>query len=622
MAGKRARHRRTAPRTQPETGERTPSPDGGLRAWLPALLVLVAVAAVFGRTVEFGFTDWDDDTNIYRNPGVVAPSWDALAGFWTAPYANLYVPLVYTTFMAEAWLGRVLTGDLAPSLFHLTNVVLHALSALAVLRLLRTRLPLPAALAGTLLFAIHPLQAEAVAWATGRKDVLSGCLMLWALERLDRHLSEGGRGRYAAATGLFVLALFAKPAAVVAPLMALALVRDPVAEWRRLARLMGPWLLVSLAWVFVTRGSQIAVTPDSDFWVPAWKRVFVAADSLLFYAAKVVLPLHLTPMVPQSNRDIFDRPLTWIAPLLVAAGAALLLWRGRGAVRGVWWFAVPLLPVLGLVPFIYQYHSNVADRYVYTGMLGAGLLAGQLVGWAGHGSERRTKAALALAGALLLMLGGMTVRQSGFWSSREALWGRVLQLNPRNVHALFNLGAWKAYNGDADAALELFGRVVDVDPAYGRVYPNLLLLASRSGRDDDVARYSEMALRLRPGNVDNHLARGHAYLLRDDPAGAETEFRGAVFGLPDDPETHVCLGVALLAQGRAAEAEQSLRVAAELNPVYATARANLGLALLAQGKTDAARQELQAAITLEPRDERSHRALEAIERGEFSPPSR
>lgn len=619
MAGKRTRERRAPQRRTPDGGGAS-APRTGARAWVPAIIVVVAVLAVFGRTVGFGFTDWDDDTNIYRNPGVLMPSWDALAAFWTAPYANLYVPLVYTTFMAEAWLGRLLTGEFAPSLFHATNVVLHALSAAAVLRLLRPRLPLAAAVGGALLFAVHPLQAEAVAWATGRKDVLSGCLMLWSMERFDRHLADGGRGRYAAATALFALALLAKPAAVVAPLMAAALARDPLGDRRRLARLLGPWLVASLAWVVLTRGSQVAVTPDSDFWVPVWKRAFVAADSLLFYAMKVVVPLHLTPMVPHSNREIFDRALTWLAPLIVGGAAAVLLWRGRAALRGVWWFAVPLIPVLGFVPFIYQYHSNVADRYVYTGMLGVGLLAGQLFVRVAGGSERRRRVTTAVAAAVLVALGGMAIRQSGFWSSREALWGRVLQLNPRNVHALFNLGAWKAYNGDTDAALDLFTRLVDVDPDYGRVYPNLLLLASRSGRDKDVARFAEMALRLRPGNVDNHLARGHAFLLREDAVKAEAEFRGAVFGLPDDPEPHVCLGVALLAQGRATEAAEALAVAAELNPVYAPARANLGLALLAQGRTDEARAELEAAVRLEPRDERSLRALDAIRRGEFNPP--
>ena len=314
------------PRTHTQTHPRAPVPSSGgeatrTYAWHYGALV-AAVVLVFSRSLLTRFTDWDDGVNIYQNPGIVAPSWGRMAGFWTRPYSNLYVPLVYTSFLWDRAVSLLVSGGLAPSVFKLHNLLLHAGSACLVYRIIARLAPVPAAaLAGALLFAVHPVQVEAVVWATGRKDVLSGFLVLVSLERIQVFGALRRWRDFAFASLAFALALLAKPAAITAPLLAWMLLIAGGEAWRRALRDLMPWFVLSLVWVFVTKWSQVSVDQHAHFWVPLWQRPFVAVDSLLFYFEKLVVPVGLTPVQPRANPGIFAAGLIWVKPLVLLAVA-------------------------------------------------------------------------------------------------------------------------------------------------------------------------------------------------------------------------------------------------------------------------------------------------------------
>ena len=200
-----------------------------LPRWLPLLALATAIGLCFGRTVGYGLLLWDDDANFADNPLLNPPSWEHLARFWTAPFAGLYVPVSYTLFTLETWISAWTAGGgmhaFDPRVLHGGTIVLHFLTACVVLRILRRLVAHDsAALAGALLFALHPIQTESVAWVTETRGTLAGFLGLLAVDRyVARASSDGSAGSWrgcAPATVLYVLALLSKPSAVAIPLVA------------------------------------------------------------------------------------------------------------------------------------------------------------------------------------------------------------------------------------------------------------------------------------------------------------------------------------------------------------------------------------------------------------------
>ena len=150
-----------------------------------AVLLIVLTVAVFWRVHDHGFV-WDDRIDIYENPHLISETGPDILVFWQKPYLGLYIPLTYTVWATITHFSKVPpTRDginLSPRLFHVANLIVHLLSIIVVFTILRLLVPSDwAAGAGTLLFALHPVQVEAVAWVDGMRDVLSGLLSFVAL---------------------------------------------------------------------------------------------------------------------------------------------------------------------------------------------------------------------------------------------------------------------------------------------------------------------------------------------------------------------------------------------------------------------------------------------------------
>lgn len=257
--------------------------------WL--LLALLVPLLVFLQVGWHDFLGYDDPSNIYQNPHLVDFNLKSLLYFWQGPYLRLYIPLTYNFWLVLAKLSQLLNfGDGAapnPHLFHLANLLVHlggtALIFLIIQELLDNA---PAAAVGALLFAIHPLQVEPVAWASAMKDLLSGLLSLlaiWQYIRFCKATKKNQRiGNYLLAILAFAMALLAKPSTVVVPLMAglvgwLVLKR----QWHRVLIELSPWLLCTVPVVMVTMQAQAWV---AHVYKPLiWQRFLVAGDTISFY---------------------------------------------------------------------------------------------------------------------------------------------------------------------------------------------------------------------------------------------------------------------------------------------------------------------------------------------------
>lgn len=237
-------------------------------AWI-RLILLAAVVLVFGRIVTNDFVNWDDQTLIFKNPNIADPTVSGLLHQWNPKDPNnaeMYDPLVYTLWWSLAHVAQLETPDfqqsrLNPYVFHAVSLLVHWLSACVVLEILR-RLKIGdwAAAAGAVIFAIHPIQTEAVAWATGMKDLLSGLLVLLAIWRYLVAVQTQDRRRkrnYLLATICFAAALLSKPSAVMTPFIAAAIDRIMYhRSWREIGKWIWPWLALAAGCAALTVGVQ------------------------------------------------------------------------------------------------------------------------------------------------------------------------------------------------------------------------------------------------------------------------------------------------------------------------------------------------------------------------------
>lgn len=478
--------------------------------WAWGAILAMVVLIVFLPALRFPFFPfWDDDIHVHANPHLAALSWSEIAVFWSGPYQQLYIPLTYSVWAVLAAVSRATVGELNAAWFHGANLAIHALAAVLAFVLLRRIVAavLPtagfrnaAAALGAAFFALHPLQVESVAWISGLRDVLGGCLGLGALvvlfggERLTTW-------RWAGATALFLASLAAKPAGVALPVVAgllgLVAFRWP---WRRLALALVPWLMAGAAWVLVTSSAQWAADLARGL-VPAWMRPLVAADALAFYLGKAVWPAGLSADYGRSPNVALEAGWlgwTWLAP----AGLAALLtvvrpWRIFLLPLAI--FTAALLPTLGLVPFNFQVVSTVADRYAYFALLGPALALAMIVA--------RAARAPVTAGAVVLvcLLGALSAQRLPLWGEDLRLFAATLEVNPRSWKALHNYASALDDRGRSAEAEPLLRKVISLRPDSAEAHNDLAVILWNLNRRNEAIVVMRRGINLRPtpGSVRN-----------------------------------------------------------------------------------------------------------------------
>ncbi len=638
MDGAKAPHRQTVAREF-------------MRGMLWGMLPVLAAVGVFGRVWDYPFLVWDDNVNITQNGYLNPVSLANVAEFWREPYSGLYIPLTYTFFAAEAYASQLVGRDLPqaqldPRVFHVGNLLLHALCVAMIFVILRRLVAHNAAAAcGAALFALHPLQTESVAWVTETKGLLSTFLALVALyihwssglaRETDLHAEKVPVSwrrlglRYASATVAFILALLAKPTAVAVPLVALVvdvgLLRRPL---RRVIVPLGAWLAVALAVGVITKSQQSDELIRNRTRV--WERPLVAGDALAFSLNKLAAPVNLGPDYGRSPLYVLGQHwcyVTWLIPTLVA----VVLWRlpqGRVWLTAFGVLVAGLLPVSGLVLFAHQRLSTVADRYLYLPMLGPALAVAYLL------SRRWHAWPIAICALLLAACGAASFQQAAKWRDSETLFRHNLAINPRSSASHVNLGFVLSKNKATEdeaidhyrqalainsrdvlamnnlssvylqrreyaRALETLAKAMTVDPKDVEVHNNMGLAFEGQRKYKHAIASYELALKLSPEHVSALNNLGGALAARGDFKGAVARYREALALRPKLVFTWVNLGNALVRQQKFAEAAESYRRALALNPGAADYHNLLGFALAHDGKIAEAVPHFAEAVRIRP----------------------
>lgn len=523
-------------------------------------MIALAVIISFGAGLGGKFVAWDDQALITGNPHINPPTLAGLLYHWTHADFQMYIPVVYTAWWDLAHVPGSGGQALNPAAFHAANLLVHTVSAVVVFELLMLLIGSRfAACAGALIFAVHPLQTEAVAWATGLKDCLSGMLALLAIWQYLLSRRTNARWRYALASAIFVLALLAKPSTVAVPVICAVL--DCMlqrASPKVIAAYVVPWLVVAAGFAWVA--ARVQPVPQAIVVGTPWQRPLIAADSLSWYLIKLVWPVGLTIDYSHTPAMVLNSSLKYEAVLIVVVLIGIALSRRREYIAAGLVFVVVILPVSGLMPFIFQRYSTVADRYAYLAMLGVALAVAAMsrnLAW------RKWIAPVAIVVGLLMVL---SIRQTLVWRDTLTLFTHAIQINPNSLAANRCLGFYWAQNHD--------------DARAATYYQHAALLHP----DDPTNHFDYANLLLRDGRIEQALAH----------------YRQAVAYEQDNPAYFLNYGVALMAAHRPTEALEAFTRAADIDPNNVDAYQNAGLVLEQMGALDAAKQAFAEALKRDP----------------------
>ncbi len=629
-----------------------------------AATLLSVCLVVYWRVVSYPFISYDDVPLIVDNPALRGGlTLDAIRWAFTTDLDAGWIPVT--------WLSRLLDVTLFgmdAGMHHLVNLVLHILNSLLVFDLFRrmTGKKLESGLAA-LLFAVHPLHVESVAWVVERKDVLSAFFMLAAIEGYVRYVSRRALLPYACLLGLFALGLMSKAILVTFPFALLLLDFWPFGRFRPFGS--GGWrtpagrdalppgkLLIEKLPLFVLSAAICVVTFQSQKRISAvtsldtisiGDRIGNGLLSYIAYLAKTIWPSGLSVYYPHPGVS----PPFWktgAAAAFICVLSVAVTWRARRypwLFVGWFWFLGTLVPVIGLVQVGSQ---SMADRCMYVPMFGfcviAAIGAGEMAS--------RFKAAVPVsigAGAWLAALTACSFIQVSYWRGSVPLFTHAAEATGENWVAFNQLGFAASDAGNDNAALVFYRRALIASPDMPEVLNNTGVSLYRLGNIDEAIRYYRKAIREKPSYASAHYNLGVALTasgrvpeamveyretLRHDPSNSAAHndlgvflwdaarfgeaifhYREAIRCDPSNVDAHYNLGRASSFRGELDESASQFREAIRLKPGFAEAHNNLGVTLARQGKIPDAMEEFRTVLRLNPNHPGARRNLERAAAG-------
>lgn len=526
-------------------------PDSRPR-YLAFLLFSLVVFLLFGPAYRHDFINYDDDTNVTANDLVKNASVANLRIVWQQPYQNLYIPLTYSFWQLQAKLSEMsATGDgslLNPKIFHGTNLLVHLANTLLVFLILGHLLPHSrGALAGALIFAVHPVQVEPVAWVTGFKDLFSGfwyLLAIWQFLvycRLTDLGSKQSRIHYGLTLLFLFCALLAKPGTASLPLVIALLafvwakrnLRQTILETLPLAAIALPFVITT---TILQSADKVSIIPSLG------QRILICGDTFSFYLSKVAFPVTLGPYYDRTPEYVLTHNWVYGTGIIPYFLLAWLLWKGSRQVKlatGI--FVLCLLPVSGLIPFNFQTFSTVADRYLYLPMLGVALGVGLLASLPNWGKLGY----FAIIG-LVSMYGVRSMPIVHYWKDSVTFNEYGLRSNPNSWlgHNLLGVALALNKNGQEDKAYHHFSASVMIKPT-AHAYNNMAAIRDNQGQPEIATALYLQAIQLNPNfstaykNLATMLSRSNSM------ARGEQMLEEIITGNPNAAIIHLNFGIAL-----------------------------------------------------------------------------
>lgn len=654
------------------------SADLRLAAKYLAAVVAVITFILYLPALRCEFLLWDDTLYVFNNPHIRSLDLQFLKWAFTDLSAGFWHPLTWISYAIDYALWK-----LNPFGYHLTAITLHALNSFLVVILvtrlidvaqeveadvgkqsfLDGRLVLLVGGVTGILFGLHPLHVESVAWASERKDLLCALFFLWSLivyvnylVVLKNNLPSAAcsamkfNREYFLALFLFILALASKTMAVTLPIVFLLLDYYPfgrIKNGKNLAVVIAekiPFFLCSLFISLISVFAQNnlgALTPGKA--MSLYERTLIAFRALALYLWKMLVPLQLNPIyLFPKNISVFsmEYPLEIVSVLGVSA-ACIYLFKKKKKVYLIAWgyYLITLLPVIGFVPIC---SFSMADRFTYLPSLGPFLMAGLAMAWlwkridhAGVNVTLARRSVIALAAMYFVFLSVLLVRQINVWNNSVTFWSQVIEKSPYEFPLAYSVrGLAYLEMGMYEQAINDCNKAIMIQPDYPQAYLNRARVYMATGRlapakedlDKAIAfdgKYADAysfrgqvhnamgnlaaaiadytsAVNIDPGLYEVYNYRGIAFKQTGEYSRAIDDYNRTLAVLPDSEEVYNNRGVANRYLGRLDLAVADYSKAIAVNPGFALAYCNRGIAFKELKNYEKAIADFQKAKTLEP----------------------
>ncbi|MBK9150700.1 MAG: tetratricopeptide repeat protein [Saprospiraceae bacterium] len=542
--------------------------------WMWGLAAMAITFLCFTTALHNDFVNWDDDRNFYENPLVTTINkenfWQNTKEIFQSQVIGNYNPLTIWTFAIE----KLYFGLDQPFYWHLNNVLLHLICVLLVFRIVMLLgVRWQGAFVAALLFGIHPMRVESVAWVTERKDVLFGVFYLAALLQYVRYKIDAKSSRLIWLTIFFVLSLFSKIQAVSLPLSMMAVDYFMDKKWSLNSVFNKiPYLALSLFFgvygMFKLRqfGSLTVVEDTTNFTI--FQRLFVGSFSYLIYIVKFIFPFRMSPLYPYPNYfPAYFYPTMLMLPITLWVLYKSFVHQYKAVFFGISFFIVNIIFLLQILGAGQGY---LADRFTYIAYFGLFFIVAWYFDKFWHEQpEKRTILAGGTA-VYLLIFAFMTFQQNKIWKDSGSLWTHVLKYYQKTTLPYGNRANFYRDKGMIREALADYNATISM-------------------KDDQPQAYNSRA------KLYFTLAKGRDTLLL-----ALNDYNKAIEYSPEDGEFYVNRGATYARLGELDKAMEDFNKGIELKPDHAVGYLNRSVIYNNMGNMEKALEDIESYLKLNP----------------------
>lgn len=564
------------------------------------LLLVVAALFIYAPSFKGDFL-WDDDDYVTDNCSLRSVS--GLKDIWFNPASSpQYYPLVFTSF----WLEYQIYGA-SPLPYRIHNVILHLAVSLLVWRML-IRLNVSGAYLAALLFAVHPVSVESVAWIAERKNVLSALFFMLSLwfcissfglvetRRVRRRLPVSA---YGVALLCFICALFSKTVTALLPAVVVLL-----AWWKQKLRIrtvlyLLPFFVLGAAMGLYTAWMEkVHVGADGLEWAfSPVERILIAGRVVWFYLGKLVWPVGLSFIYPRWQIDA-SQAVQYVYPI-AAMALAVVLWMmrsriGRGAAAAFFIYAVLLFPVMGFLDVYPMRYSFVADHFAYLAGIPVLVLIVSAV------SKLKRPLFRGLYSLILVLFILMAHARAAHFQDPETLWKTTLLRNPACLMALNNLGNYYAGRQQHLPAMAMYERALRIDSGSAYTHLNYGNALASAGRFREAENHLKQAIQYHPGDAGMYYSLGRVYQAMGQYSNALVQLNESIQLDPANPEPFLLAANIYSARKQYGRALEHYREAAHRNPADSRIYNNMGNVYAIRGDKENALECYQKAVALDP----------------------
>jgi Tfp pilus assembly protein PilF len=561
--------------------------------WAIPFILLITVAAYL-PVLNAGFVNWDDEAYIINN--ALLKNFSNFQALITTPVQGNYHPLT----MISLAINYSISGLDAWS-YHLFNLILHLINSLLVYSLASklSNQNFIIAFGTAILFAIHPMHVESVAWVSERKDVLYTLFFLAGLICYIKYVDTYSKKQFILSILFLILSLLSKPAAIVFPLVlfCIDLLKRRSFNFKLMLEKI-PFLIPALIIGVLTYNAQstVGATGEGVFSFALSTRVLMAFYGFMMYIIKLIFPFNLSPFYPFPVANMKLPEIYYIAPIFFIAAVILFFYsmkKNRVFAFGISFYFANLILVLQILPVG---GAVIAERYSYVPYIGLFYIVAWLIN---HFTSSIKKKAILIILPVSILFSFLTYQQSGIWHSGATLWDHAIKTNP-SFKAYMNRAQLLRQEKDNPKALDYYTKAIELNnsepegytsrgnvyvdlkkydlayadykkalllrPKYPNAYDNIGVMFSLQEKYDSALIYLSQAINIKPDYKPAYNNRAFTYVKLQDYEAAIKDYQTYLTFEPKSADVYNSIGFCLRAQKKFQESLEPSNKAIEMNP--------------------------------------------------------